>query len=572
MRPLLMIKLVLLFLVTVNLAAQQNYPQDAFISPLDIPIKLSGTFGELRSDHFHSGMDIKTGEQIGLNIYAIADGYVSRIKVQSGGYGKALYITHPNGYVSVYGHLNKFNEILNKWVIKNQYAQQSYEIDLYPEPGEFEVKQGEIVAYSGNTGRSGGPHLHFEIRTASDQKPVNPLLFGYQVADNTAPVINVLKVYPYGTGSLVDGNSEPSDYYPIAIDDQYRLKNDEVIKVAGKIYFGINTVDLFNGGLNKNGVYEIEVYINGDLHYRHKLETFAFSETRYINSLIDYKEYKTKRRRVQKTFVQPNNRLSIYDHVINQGVMEVKPGATQNVELRVYDAAGNVSNLTFTIEGAEQAIITGRKKDKDTHLFNYKGNNVYKNNSVIFEVPGKALYDTLHFNYSVLPGPAGSYSELHRLHKDVVPLHTWSNLSIKADSVPDRLRSKALLARYEDNEFEAEGGEWSKGFINTKVRSFGDYCIVVDTVAPEIIPVNIANQKSLLAQQTIKLKIRDDLSGIQTYKPSLNGDWILMEHDAKSNLLTYYFDNLLKEGDNVFKLEVWDEKDNYTVYEVILKY
>ncbi|MCB2221970.1 MAG: M23 family metallopeptidase [Bacteroidetes bacterium] len=567
-----MIKLVFFILVTVNLVAQENYPKDAFIPPLDIPLKLSGTFGELRSNHFHSGMDIKTGEQTGLNIYAIADGYVSRIKVQSGGYGKALYITHPNGFVSVYGHLNKYNEEINQWVIQKQYQQRSYEVDLYPMKGELEYKQGDIVAYSGNTGRSGGPHLHFEIRTEADQKPVNPLLFGYQVADHTNPSINMLKIYPLGEGSSVDGKNDAADFFPVSNSNHSHLKNDKVIDASGSVYFGINTVDLFNGGLNKNGVYKIDVLIDGKLHYRHQLETFAFDETRYINSLIDYREYKTKSRRVQKTYIQPNNKLSIYSHVINRGILNLKPGKTYQVEMKVYDVAGNVSNLDFQILGGKPATEVESKKATKKHLFNYKGNNVFKNESVIFEVPGKALYDTLHFYYAELPKLEGSFSALHRLHDAEVPLHSWCTLSIRADSLPKGLQPKTLIARVEDDEFESEGGEWNRGFVTTRVRSFGDYCIIVDTIAPQIIPLNIKDQKSLLAQQTIKVKIKDELSGIRTYSPTLNGEWILMEYDAKNDLLTYYFDNLLREGDNAFKLEVWDEKNNYSVYEAILKY
>jgi hypothetical protein len=568
----LMIKLVFFILVTVNLVAQNNYPKDAFIPPLDIPLKLSGTFGELRSDHFHSGMDIKTGEQIGLNIYAIADGYVSRIKVQSGGYGKALYITHPNGFVSVYGHLNKYNEKINRWVIKNQYEQQSYEVDLYPQKGELEYKQGDIVAYSGNTGRSGGPHLHFEIRTEAEQKPVNPLLFGYQVADNTNPVINLLKIYPLGVGSSVNGKYEAADFFPISTNGHYHLKNEPVIAASGSVYFGINTMDLFNGGKNKNGVYEIEVLIDGKLHYRHQLETFAFAETRYINSLIDYQEYIAKSRRIQKTYIQPNNKLSIYRDVINRGIVDLEPGKTYQVAIKVYDLAGNISDLAFQIRGDEPANKAVNLKKTKKHLFNYKGNNVFKNESVIFEVPGKALYDTLHFHYEELPKVKGSYSALHRLHTTEVPLHSWCNLSIRADSLPDYLQSKTLLARIDDNDFESEGGEWNRGFVTARVRSFGDYCITIDTIAPQINPVNISDQQSLLAQQTIRVKIKDDLSGIRTYTPTLNGEWILMEYDAKNDLLIYYFDNLLHEGDNTFKLEVWDEKNNYSVYEALLKY
>lgn len=570
MKSILLIQLVLLFLVTQISYSQSNYPTSDFISPLDIPLKLSGTFGELRSNHFHSGIDIKTGEKTGLNIYAIANGYVSRIKVQSGGYGKALYITHPNGYVSVYGHLNKYNETINNWVIENQYKNQSYEVDLYLKPGDIEVNQGEIVAYSGNSGRSGGPHLHFEIRTASDQKPVNPLLFGYQVKDNTTPVFNLLKIYPFGPSSTVNGQQRAADFYPLSANSNYYLKNQEDVEAGGQIYFGINTIDLFNGGLNKNGVFKIEMLVNGDVYYQHELETFAFSETRYINSLIDYGEYKSKRRRIQKTYIQPNNELSIYKNIINAGILNTAAGKSYAIELRVSDAAKNTASLKFNVVGVEP--LSSIKRHSEDQLFNYTGNNVFKNEWLNLSVPGNALYDTMHFSYQVYPKTADSYSAVHQLHNDQVPLHKWCTLAIRGDSVPVHLWNKTIIASVDNGEYESAGGEWENGFVRTRIRNFGNYCILVDTVAPEIIPINISNQKSLLAQQTIKLKIRDDLSGIKTYKPNLNGEWILMEYDAKNDLLTYFFDKHLKAGENIFKLEVWDEKNNYTVIEVPLNY
>ena len=570
MKSTLLIQLVLFFLVTGFGYSQSKYPDDAFISPLDISLKLSGTFGELRSNHFHSGIDIKTNEQTGLNVYAVADGYVSRIKIQSGGYGKALYITHPNGFVSVYGHLSKYNDEINKWVKQNQYSKQSYEVDLYPEPGKFAVKQGDIVAYSGNSGRSGGPHLHFELRSAADQKPVNPLLFGYPVYDKTAPTINLFKIYPFGIYSEVNGNDEAVDFYPSLTNGKYVFKNDKTVEAAGQVYFGINTVDLFNGGMNRNGVYEIEVLVDSKPFYKHKLETFSFDETRYINSLIDYKEYKTKNRQVQKTFVEPNNKLSIYQGVENSGILKVMSGRNYLVEVRVYDAVGNFSTLEFTIKGTEIKENQKSRLENKKQVFSYKGNNNFKNEWINLEIPGIALYDTLHFNYRVLPKTLNRYSAIHQIGNPYTPLHTWCSLMIRGDSVPKRLQDKAIIAEVTDDGIESAGGTWTNGFVSTKIRNFGKFCIVVDTIAPVITALNIKNQKSVASQKSIKLKIEDELSGISNYKPTLNGAWILMEYDVKNDLLTYYFDEHLLKGKNEFKLEVWDAKNNYSVYEATL--
>ena len=543
----------------------------SWVNPVDIPLKLAGTFGELRSDHFHSGIDIKTGEREGLSVRAIDTGYVSRIKIQSSGYGKALYIKHPNGETSVYAHLQKFNSRLNAYVTAEQYRQQSFETDLYPKPGKFRVSRGELIAYSGSTGHTAGPHLHFEVRDEL-QQPLNPLLLGFKVTDNRAPTINYLKVYPANPHSSVNGKTEAVGFYTSQQKNSFHLKSVDTLTISGAAYFGINTIDLFNGGMNKNGVYAVRLSCNGQTRYAHKLSKIDFNETRYINALIDYKEYKTLKRRVQYAWVQPNNHLSIYDSVQNKGIINFKAGKVYQLEFAVSDAAGNSSKLEFIVKGSPRDKSIKVPKHSGS-LFTYKKDNHFSNGEVDFEIPGKALYDTLYFQYNRKPSLPGSYSALHMLHHDYVPLQSWCKLSIKADSLPDNLRSKALIANYTaDHDFESAGGEWDHGFVRTEIRSFGDYCILVDTIAPKIIPVNIKNGKSLLAQSTIKVKITDELSGIKKYEGRLNGKWILMAYDEKKDLLIYDFDSLLTSGENNFKLTVWDQVGNTADYEAVLEY
>jgi hypothetical protein len=568
------LKLFFFILVTINLAAQGIFPTDYFISPLDIPIKLSGTFGELRSGHFHSGIDLKTGEMEGLPVYAIADGYVSRIKIQSGGYGKAIYITHPNGFVSVYAHLSRYNDPINSFVIKKHYENRSYELDLYPDRHDFPVKQQEIIAYSGNTGRSGGPHLHFEIRSEAYQKPINPLLFGFKVIDNQAPIINFLKIYPLGNVGLVQNKNKPVGFTPMAKGNTYSVNNGATIKASGKIYFGINTIDLFYGGVNKNGVYSISLFVDDQLHYKHVLESFSFDETRYINSLIDYQEFKTNKRHIQLAYVQPNNHLSIYQTAHDRGVLYAEEGRTYKLTFRVEDFAGNQSELTFTLEGTSMPPDElQRVLPENTVLFDFRKDNIFQNEEIVFKVPGNALYDTLTFNYKKKYIHSGHKNSVHALHSDVIPLHTWCNLSIRPEWLPEQLRNKALIAQIDyKNELKPAGGAWEKGFIHTRIREFGDYLVVIDTIQPQITPINIHPGKSLLAQQTIQVKISDELSGIRSYKPTLNGEWILMEYDEKNDLLIYSFDRMLKEGENLFKIEVWDKKENVAEYSSILIY
>ena len=569
-------KIFLLLIISQQLTAQSYIPQNYFIPPVDIPIYLSGTFAELRSDHFHSGMDIRTGEAEGLNIYAIADGYVSRIKITAGGYGKALYITHPNGFVSVYGHLQQYNHSLNSYVIKQQYLRESYQVDLFPKKDQFVVKQGEIIAISGNTGRSGGPHLHFEIREEASQKPLNPLLFGFIVTDITPPVINLVKIYPASTNSTINNNSKPVEYFTVHNGNEYSLNNNDTITIGGSAYFGINTYDPFNHGNNKNGVYSIRLFVDSVLIFKQTANKFSFDETRYINSLIDYKDFKQKKRQIQKSYIQPNNHLSIYNYKINNGIIDFANGKVTRIMYVVSDIAGNESSLSFYVLGRtaeDNQSIEKKPANKHEEVFTYTRKNFFKTDDIIFEVPGRALYDTIHFIYDVSGSPEGSYSSLHHLHVDYVPLHTWCNLSIRPDALPVNLRDKALIAKVTgEGDFESAGGEWVNGLIKTRIREFGNYCIVTDTVPPEIKPLNIKDKKNVTNQQTIKIKISDKLSGIKSYRGMLNGKWILMEYDVKNDLLIYNFDDRLLQGTNIFTITVTDKKGNQSDYQAELLY
>jgi hypothetical protein len=576
MKSNIILQLIIFILVTENLFAQQKFPRNVFISPMEIPLKLSGTFGELRTDHFHSGIDIKTGEIEGLKVYAVADGYVSRIKVAAGGYGNALYITHPAGYVSVYGHLQKYNETIGDIVRSEQYKAESFEVDLYLAENQIQVKQGDIIALTGNSGSSGGPHLHFEIRDGATQYPCNPLLFGLHCSDNSAPVITQVKLYAFGTGFFPGKDIKELELPVVGFADQYHIKGNDTIIVAGDVYFGINTIDLFNEGLNKNGIFSLELYVDSTIICSHSAESFSFDETRYINSLIDYKEFNSSNTRYLRSYVQPNNHLRIYKNVVNRGILTAKPGYKYKITYKVKDAASNTSRLIFWIRGGEvlpQVSAERSVPDAELQLFSYHANNFYKTDKLTLEVPGKALYEDLLFHYKNKSGSPASFSCVHQLHTDDVPLHTWCSLSIWPDSLPLRLKDKALIAKIDkDGNARFMGGNWDNGFLKTQVREFGNYCIMADTIPPVIIPVNIEDGKSLIAQNTIRIEISDDFSGIRSYRATLNGNWILMEFDAKINLLTYRFDNHLSDGENLFELKVSDEKNNISRYSAKLYY
>ncbi len=312
------------------------------------------------------------------------------------------------------------------------------------------------------------------------------------------------------------------------------------------------------------------------LCYEHVMETFSFDETRYVNSLIDYPEYISNQRRVQKSYIQPNNHLSIYKNVKNDGIIEFTDDEVHLLTYKVADAIGNISTLSFWVKSEiqnEPVVPAEKQMDAQGSLFTYKSDNLFETGHIKFEVPGSALYDTLLFTYKLLPPIRNSYSGVHQLHNPTTPLQTWCNLFIRPDSLPKALQYKALIVKIEEQQkLTSVGGNWDNGFITTQIREFGKYCVMVDTISPKIIPVNISNNKNIAAQSTIQIKITDELSGIATYRGRLNGQWILMDYDAKNDLLIYSYDERLAKGENIFELTVTDKKNNTSNYKAKLIY
>ena len=280
--------ILVIILLSMENAFTQNYPQGYFIAPLDPPLIITGTFGEIRDNHFHSGLDLSTDEDEGLPVMAAAEGYISRIKISPEGYGKALYITHPNGYVTVYGHLQKFTASVNSYIRKIQNERQVYELDLNPKLNEFMVKQRDVIAYSGNTGGSEGPHVHFEIRDEKSEEPVNPLLFGIPLKDVWKPVIQEVRIFPVREAGIVNNTDSALSFMVVDENGSFRLERQIQPQVFGKIGFGVSAFDYQDSIEAELGPYETELFVDGKLTFSTKLDRFNFNETRYANAEIDY--------------------------------------------------------------------------------------------------------------------------------------------------------------------------------------------------------------------------------------------------------------------------------------------
>ena len=541
----------------------QNHPIDYFQAPLDIPLILSGTFGELRSNHFHAGIDIKTQGASGHKVYSVADGYVSRIKISPWGYGKALYITHPNGYTSVYAHLSKYHGLIEEYVKNAQYDKESFTIELFPQKEELFVKKGDLVAFSGNSGSSSAPHLHFELRTSKNEFPQNGLHFGFKVKDNIAPVIREIKVQPRGEKSQVNQQQLSKFFKPSKEGSIYKIK--QPILVYGKVSVGIYTHDLLNGANNKNGVYSVDLYIDGSRIYFHEMNEFGFHETRYINSHIDYAENQISKKRIHSCYTEINNLLSVYEHVENNGVISVD--SIHQGKFIIKDVYGNTSELHFTLEATKYIPTKNSQKILPVvATFPYQEANIYQNEGIEIYIPKKALYDTLQFQYSVSGDTLSNcFAPVHNVHNKYVAVHKPYAISIE-NTVDSLLKSKAFIAQINKNgKLSFRGGKWVNNKLTTKLKSFGRFTVAIDTINPTIKGLNIYPGKTMTSS-TLRVIIKDDMSGIKAFRGEIDGKWILMEFDPKRNLLTHYFEKDLGNGMHSFTLKLEDERGNISNY------
>lgn len=552
-----------IFLVLIAIApllhAQENYPQDVFQSPLEIPLVLAGTFGELRSNHFHSGIDIKTQQREGLRVISIADGTITRIKVSHWGYGKALYIAHPNGYTSVYGHLQKFSPEIEAYVKKAQYAKQSYEVELFPDYGELKVTKGETIAFSGNTGGSAGPHLHFEIRSSVSEKPTNPLLYGYEVRDATDPTLVSLYGYPLSNGAQINQSAEKIQLnYSRQADGSFLA---EKVTAIGTIGFGINTFDRQDMAANKNGVYAVKLTVNGRVYSEFDFETFSFGETRYINTLIDYAHFYKYRQRIQKCFKEPFNHLGIYKTLYNNGQIDIEEGMSYNVELNILDIEGNTTKLVIPVEGKKESLKIPKDEGRtDNFILADKPNNFDLGAAKVY-FPANTFYQDFYIRLE-------KGTDTVAIHDNSVAAHRNFTISFDPSKYTMEERKQLFIAHLDEDYRPSYSKTYKRdGSFTTRTRTLGTYTLVRDSVPPEIRPKNFKEKQWLSNYNYLSMVINDDLSGIDTYSATLNGEWILMEYEPKTNTLTYDFDDeRVKATENELKLTVTDNVGNSTTY------
>jgi hypothetical protein len=525
------------------------------ILPMDIPPLLAGNFGELRSNHFHSGIDFKTNGRTGIPVKAVMDGFISRIFISPYGFGRALYVDHPDGTTTVYGHLERFSKAVESLAVDSQYVRQSFFADLYLPSGRFPVKQGDVIAYSGNTGGSSGPHLHFEWRETASQRVMDPLmLYPEKIRDTVKPRILSLMIYPQKGAGAVNGRTAKQ---AIAIRKDRKTAGISIspeIKVWGKAGFAVKAYDYMDGTQNTCGVKDITLKIDGSTVFHSRMDGFAFSETRYLNSFIDWEEWTYRKSFYIKAFVEPGNLFPSYDMKGN-GIFDFREERPYKIACILKDAAGNTETFSFTVQGRKQPVPPRRP---DGIPFSADRDNAFDRDGASLRIPAGNLYADIDFKYAVTNGYT-AFSPLYGLHERW-PLHSWCPLTvdIRHDTFPDK--EKYGIVSVCNGKQQWIGGDYSQGKITARIRELGAFSVTVDTIPPT---VKAIRPEAWSKTRKIAFHVADDLSGIASWTASVDGRFVLFELDGKSGRLSCPLDaRNMKRGRCILTLTVCDTCGN----------
>jgi hypothetical protein len=529
--------------------------------PVAEPVSLSANYGELRPNHIHAGLDIRVGGVPGRPVVAVADGYVSRIKVSATGYGNALYIAHPNGTTSVYAHLHAFAPAIKSYIENIQYALRRFAVDEYPEAGALPVKKGETIGTAGNSGSSLGAHLHFEIRETQTQTPLNVFAYDYYPAppDRLAPTFRSVAFFAYRE---IDSIPCIARFY------RHPAKTvTPVVKVPDTFFIGIDAFDTQDGTPAKLAVYRTTVALDNDVIFSCRFSSVAFDRSLYVNSAIAYDEWQRHQQWWLKTYIEPGNRLPVYDEVHNNGLISLPDTLPHRLEITATDDAGNTSSVAFTVQRKTLASLPPCDWEAGAGalpVYRDRENRIVRDGLEV-TIPAGALYRSIRMAAldTLAVRPAAACSPAWTVHSLETPLHYPITLTLAA-ALPDSLQSKALIAVLsEKGTVASAGGRWRNGAVTTDIRSFGCFFVAVDTVAPVIRP-QFAPGARLHRREQLKIKITDNLSGIATYSAYIDNQWALFEYDAKNHMLIYRFDGrrLRRNCRHQLLLTVTDNKQN----------
>ncbi len=538
-----------------------------FRSPLNIPLNLSGNFGEFRSNHFHTGIDIKTQGREGLPVFACEDGFVSRIKISPFGYGNALYIDHSNGYTTVYAHLQSYNDTIAQFIDTAHYHLEKSSVDLYPNPNELRLSKGDIIGFSGNSGSSGGPHLHFEIRQTETEFPMNPLLWDFEVEDTRKPVIYELSVYPSTDSSAVNDSYHVQRFPTRVQSGTCTLSKNQTIEVSGPVHFGIHSLDFLDHNSNRCGIYSMKVFVDDEERYAQAIDKLDFESFRMMNAHLDYEQFKKEKKSIHRAFRMPYNKLPIYKHVKGNGSLTFEDESKHRIRIEVRDVHGNLSSLEFDVMGTTPSRKQNKEQqlERGERLLKYNQVNSIRTEDCNLFVPENRLYGDAVASIKTSDKDFTPFSDLKTIGNELIPIHDYVLVKMKVKEIPIHLQNKLVGVRYESSRKQSHslGGDFKMGWLTFRTKQFGQYYVQVDTVAPMINLTSKLNPNLDSLPKSLRFKVTDDLSGIDKYNAHLNGHWVLTKWDPKSALMEVALpEKYIKKAKNTFEFKVQDERGN----------
>lgn len=537
--------------------SEQTYPQGYFRNPLNIPMSLSGNFGELRSNHYHMGLDIRTNKRENLPVYAAADGYIARVKIEPGGFGRAIYINHPNGYTSLYAHLNNFTQKLEGFIKRKQYELESWSVSLNIPPDLFPVKKGEFIAYSGNTGGSQAPHLHFEIRRTADDLTINPLLFGFPVKDNVRPRIVRLAMY--------DRTKSTYEQTPKILALKYAAgvytTVTPVIRVShDRVSFAVTATDAYTGSTNQNGIFESSLRHNGNKIVFFRMDTISYNDTRYLNAHIDYRTRILSRYYLQHLSVLPGHLNSIYHKELGDGVLDISNQEANDIIIIVKDVAGNSSTIKtkvkFVAAGTEVREIPGK-------MFYPLMVDGYEAEKCEFFITERVLYDSVHIRYINTPRTlTNAVSDIHTIGNSHIPLHEPFTVRVLPDAGISAQQQQSIVMQWTaGTRKDVQKPIWQNGWATARFRDFGNFQLLIDEEPPQIVPVGFTDGSNLSNATRIYFTVRDNLGKFKNVRAELDGKWLRFTNDKGRNFI-YTFDEKCPRGNHELKIRAEDEAGN----------
>ena len=542
------------------------YPKDYFQWPLGLSPSMSANYGELRPNHFHMGIDCRTEQKQNQKVLAAAEGYIARVKIEPFGFGRCIYINHPNGLTTVYAHLNDFIPELEKYITATQYRLKSWRVNVEIPSGLFPVIKGQFIGYSGNTGGSQGPHLHFEIRDTKSEKVLNPQLFGLAVKDNVAPDITRLALYDRNISTY---EQTPKMLALKKVNGIYSVSPSLIIVNTGKVSFSIGAVDRSSGSGNPNGIYEAVLYDNEKVVIGFQLNNIGYDETRYLNAHIDYKMRSSGGPYLQHLSKLPGYNYGVYEMKAGDGVINLEDDQTHAVKIEVKDADGNISIIKLEVKRGTLLTPQSQNGGSPVNIHNtfYPGYiNVFENSNISCELSENFLYDTIRFQYKEINSQ--SLFPIYQLHNASVPVHGYFPVKIRA-VIPADLKDKVVMKRSWNTKKDfskaiAEGAD--KNWYMGKFREFGQFQLMIDTIPPVITPAGFVNGMNCSKLKSIRFTVVDNTEEIKNFIATLDGNWLRFSND-KGRIFVYEFDEYCAPGDHNLKITVEDQVGNITVKE-----